>query len=70
MRAVAEASAGVYLGDQGVVLDSPWLGQLGAGAELDFEAVDWAPISRGRMVGRFLFGEGVTGFSVGLAVSF
>jgi hypothetical protein len=70
LRAVGEAAFGWYLGDQKIVLDSPWLGQVGAGAELDFARVGWVPISRGRLVGRFLFGEGVTGFSVGLGASF
>jgi hypothetical protein len=70
LRAVGEASFGLYLGDQDIVLDAPWLGQVGAGAELDFAQVGWVPISRGRLVGRFLFGDGVTGFSVGLGASF
>lgn len=70
IRAVGEFSFGWYPGDQSLALDSPWLGQIGAGGELDFEAVSWVPISRGRLTGRFLFGEGVTGFSVGLGASF
>jgi hypothetical protein len=70
LRAVGEASLGWYLGDQKIVLDSPWLAQVGAGAELDFAQVGFVPINRGRLVGRFLFGDGVTGFSVGLGASF
>lgn len=70
LRSVWEASMGLYLGDQEKVLDSPWLGQVGAGAELGFEEVSWSPISRGRLVARFVFGENATGVSIGLGASF
>jgi hypothetical protein len=70
LRAVGETAFGWYLGDQKVVLDSPWLGQVGAGLEIDFAQVGIVPISRGRLVGRYVFGDGVQGFSIGLGASF
>lgn len=42
---------------------------LGAGLELDSSAYD-VFITRTRLVGRYVFGTNVRGFSVGLAVSF
>jgi hypothetical protein len=45
------------------------MSSLGFGLELDSSALDRF-VTRWRMVGRYKFGPGMHGFSVGLAVSF
>lgn len=69
VRAVFEASASLYPGDQGELLHTEWMVQVGAGIELNFEDTI-APISTGRLVARYAVGESLTGFSIGLAASF
>jgi hypothetical protein len=68
VRYLLELTHSEFLGDQRDVLGFPRLTSLGAGLELDASEV--LPIERARAVGRFVFGENVTGFSVGLAVTF
>ena len=70
VRSVWEASFSHLPGDQGKVLDTDWLAQVGAGIELD-STDTWVPvITRTRLVARYAFGEELEGYSVGLAVSF
>lgn len=69
VRAVFEASASLYPGDQGKVLHTDWMVQVGAGVELNFEDT-FVPISTGRLVARYAMGKSLTGFSIGLAASF
>jgi hypothetical protein len=69
LRAVFEASGGYYPGDQGEALQTEWMVQVGSGLELDFSN-SRVPASRGRIMARYAFGERLTGFSIGLAVSF
>ncbi len=68
-RYVLEASHSRYFGDQAGVLGFDYLSSLGAGIELDSSAYSMI-ITRTRLVGRYMFGNNVHGFSVGLACSF
>lgn len=69
LRYVLETSHTRYYGDQKGALGFERLTSLGAGVELDTSAyVDI--ISRTRLVARYIFGDNVSGYSVGLAVSF
>lgn len=70
VRAVWEASASAYPGDQGRSLDTPWLAQLGAGLELDTSAARIPYLDRVRLVGRYAFGQNYDGYSIGLGVNF
>ncbi|AEC20406.1 hypothetical protein PT7_1866 [Pusillimonas sp. T7-7] len=69
LRYVLELTHSEFLGDQRGVLGFDRLTALGAGLELDSSAYN-VFITRTRLVGRFVFGNNVRGFSVGLAVSF
>lgn len=68
-RYVLEGSHTQYLGSQAGVLGFDYLSTVGAGIEFDSSAYDII-ITRTRIVGRYMFGKGVSGTSVGLAVSF
>ncbi|MBE9608322.1 hypothetical protein INR99_03075 [Chitinilyticum litopenaei] len=68
-RYVLETSHSRYYGDQAGVLGFDYLTTLGAGIELDSSAYPIL-VTRTRLVGRYVFGNGVEGFSVGLACSF
>jgi Autotransporter beta-domain len=68
VRYVFEFATTRYLGDE-TELGLTQMSSLGFGLELDSSALDrW--VTRWRMVGRYKFGPGMHGFSVGLAVSF
>ncbi|WP_313624272.1 hypothetical protein [Achromobacter sp.] len=69
LRYVLELTHSEFLGDQRGALGFDRLTALGAGLELDSSAYDMI-ITRTRLVGRYVFGNNVSGFSVGLAVSF
>lgn len=69
LRYVLELTHSEFLGDQRGVLGFDRLTSLGAGLELDSSAYN-VFITRTRLVGRWVFGTNVRGFSVGLAVSF
>lgn len=68
-RYVLEGSHTRYLGSQAGVLGFDYLSTAGLGIEFDSSAYDII-ITRTRIVGRYMFGKGVSGTSVGLAVSF
>lgn len=70
LRGVGEFAFGAFIGDQAEVLDSPVLGKLGAGIEFDTTAVSWLPIARTRLMGRYVFGRSINGFSLGIGLSF
>lgn len=70
VRAVWEASASAYPGDQGRSLDTPWLGQVGAGLELETSALPVPYLDRVRLVGRYAVGQNYDGYSIGLGVAF
>ncbi|WP_051304533.1 autotransporter domain-containing protein [Chitinilyticum litopenaei] len=68
-RYVLEASHSRYFGDQAGVLGFDYLSSVGAGIELDSSAYNiW--ITRTRLVARYMFGNNVHGYSIGLACSF
>ena len=69
LRYVLELTHSEFLGDQRGVLGFDRLTSLGAGLELDSSAYN-VIVTRTRLVGRYVFGTNVSGFSVGLAVSF
>ncbi|WP_191577257.1 hypothetical protein [Achromobacter insolitus] len=69
LRYVLELTHSEFLGDQKGILGFDRLTSVGAGLELDSSAYDIF-ITRTRVVGRYVFGNNVSGFSVGLAVSF
>ncbi len=69
LRYVLEASHSRYYGDQAGVLGFDYLSTLGLGFELDSSAYS-VIVTRTRLVARYMFGPNVSGFGVGLAVSF
>jgi hypothetical protein len=69
VRYVLEFAQSAFLGDQRGLLGFNYLTSLGVGLELDSSAYH-VFITRTRLVARYLFGDNVSGVSVGLAVSF
>lgn len=69
LRYVLETSHTRFYGDQKGALGFEELTSLGAGVELDTSAY-LDIVSRTRLVARYIFGDNVSGYSVGLAVSF
>ena len=70
LRSVFEFSGSLLPGDQGEVLHTGWLAQIGTGLEFDTSET-WVPlVTRTRIMLRYTQGEELTGFSVGLAASF
>lgn len=69
-RWVGEFSAAYLPGDQGLILDSEWLAQIGAGFELDLTKTKTPLLSQARLMVRYAIGENLEGYSVGLAFSF
>jgi hypothetical protein len=69
LRYVLEFAHTTFLGDLDGVLGFNYLSSLGAGLELDSSARDIA-VTRTRLMARYRVGEHVTGWSIGLAVSF
>ncbi|MFG6083789.1 autotransporter outer membrane beta-barrel domain-containing protein [Paracoccus litorisediminis] len=70
MRTVYEFSASYLAGDQGEVLHTDWLAQIGVGLEVNTEKTKIPMIDEGRLVFRYTMGEKLNGWGVGLAVSF
>jgi hypothetical protein len=69
LRYVLEFSHTQFLGDLRGSLGFDWLTSLGAGFELDSSAYKII-ITRTRLLGRYKFGDGVQGWSIGIAASF
>jgi hypothetical protein len=68
-RYVLEYAYSYYFGPDGDMVGFNHLNSLGAGLELDTGAWDnW--VSRVRLMGRYRFGENVTGWTIGLGISF
>jgi hypothetical protein len=68
LRYVLEFAYSYYFGNQDDILGFNHLFSLGAGLELDVSAYPiW--ITRVRLIGRYRFGENVTGWSIGLGIS-
>ncbi|MBS0451583.1 MAG: hypothetical protein JSS14_09740 [Proteobacteria bacterium] len=70
VRYVLEFSHSRYLGSQADILGFDYLTSLGAGLELDTSAYNPLYVTRARAVLRYMFGNNVSGASLGLAVSF
>ncbi|MFN8644085.1 MAG: autotransporter outer membrane beta-barrel domain-containing protein [Candidatus Binatia bacterium] len=68
LRSVFEASSTYYLGDQAGVLGFNYLSSVGAGIEFDISAVHLV-FSRIRFLGRYAFGEGVSGAAWSISLS-
>lgn len=69
LRYVLEASNTTFLGAQRDALGFNYLSTFGVGFELDSSDYDIF-ITRTRLLYRYTFGENVSGYSIGLAVSF
>jgi hypothetical protein len=69
VRYVLEAAYSYYFGPDGDMLGFNHLSSLGAGLELDISAYDLIA-TRLRLIGRYRFGENVTGWTIGLGISF
>jgi hypothetical protein len=69
VRYVLEFTHSAFLGDQRGVLGFDSLTSLGTGIELDASELNIV-IDRARMMGRYVFGENVSGFSIGFAITF
>ena len=70
VRTVAEFSASWLPGDQGDILNTEWLAQVGFGLELDVSKTGVPLIKQGRLVFRYTRGEILEGYGLGLAVNF
>ena len=69
VRYVLEYAYSYYFGPDGDMVGFNHLNSLGAGLELDIGALD--PLfTRARLMGRYRFGEKVTGWTIGLGISF
>jgi hypothetical protein len=69
VRYVLEYAYSYYFGPDGDMVGFNHLNSLGAGLELDIGVLD--PLfTRVRLMGRYRFGENVTGWTVGLGISF
>ena len=69
LRYVLEFAHTTFLGDLDGVLGFNYLSSLGTGLELDSSAYD-VTVTRTRLMARYQVGEHVSGWSLGLAVSF
>ena len=69
LRYVLEASSTSFFGPQRSALGFNNLASLGVGLELDSSAYKLI-ITRTRLVGRYIFGDNVSGYPLGLAVNF
>lgn len=70
IRGVGELAGGAFLGDQADAIGSTLLVSLGAGFEFDTGKITWLPLERTRLMGRYLIGDDLTGFSFGIGVTF
>lgn len=69
VRAVLEGAHSSFLGANRGALGFTDLSQLGFGVEFD-TGRQGIPLTRTRIVGRYVFGENVSGFGVGLGITF
>lgn len=65
VRSVYEATYASYFGDQGDVLDLPWLARVGTGLEFETGSTARYAPPRVRVMLRYVFGEDFGGVSVG-----
>jgi len=69
VRYVTEFAYSYYFGPNGDMLGFNHLTSIGAGLELDTGALDRI-VTRWRLMARYRFGQNVTGWSIGLGMSF
>jgi hypothetical protein len=69
LRAVGELSASLLLGHQRLAIGSDYLLQIGGGVELDVGENRPFYLERVRLMGRYVFGDDVRGFTFGLGLS-
>ena len=69
VRYVLEAAYSYFFGPDGDMLGFNHLTSLGTGLELDVGAWEFF-VTRVRLMARYRFGENVTGWSIGLGISF
>ena len=69
LRYVLEGAHSTFFGAQAGILGFNHLTSFGMGLELDSSAYELY-VTRARVVGRYIFGQNIRGFSIGLAVSF
>ena len=69
VRYVTEFAYSYYFGPDGDMLGFNHLTSLGVGLELDTRALDRI-VTRWRLMARYRFGQNVTGWSIGLGISF
>lgn len=69
LRYVLETAFTSFFGPQRGALGFNYLGSLGVGLEVDSSAYD-IYVTRTRLIPRYMFGDNVRGYSLGLAVSF
>jgi hypothetical protein len=74
VRWVLEGQHAHFLGDPHAAFGFEYLTKIGGGLELDTSALKIGALGlymeRARLVGRYVFGENVNGFSVGLGITF
>ncbi|MER2508567.1 autotransporter outer membrane beta-barrel domain-containing protein [Amaricoccus sp.] len=70
IRSVSEFSASWLPGDQGDILNTDWLAQIGFGYEIDVSETSIPWITKGRAMFRYTRGDVLEGWGLGLAVSF
>jgi hypothetical protein len=69
LRYVLELANTTYVGDQRGSLGFNFLTSTGAGIEFDFSAYN-SILTRLRLIGRYVFGEDVSGISGGISITF
>lgn len=70
VRSVTEFSASHLPGDQGEILNTEWLAQVGFGYEIDITETRVPLVTTTRLMFRYVKGEYLDGYSLGLAASF
>ncbi|MEM6577510.1 MAG: autotransporter outer membrane beta-barrel domain-containing protein, partial [Pseudomonadota bacterium] len=70
LRFVGELAGSYLPGDQGQILDTDWLAQLGVGVEFDVTETPVPILSQTRFMVRAALGENLRGYSFGISLSF
>lgn len=70
VRSVYEATYSAYIGEQGDLLDLPWLGRVGTGLEFETGSLARYAPPRTRLMLRYIFGEDFGAFGVSAGIVF
>ena len=70
VRSVYEASYAAFVGEQGELLDLPWLARVGTGLEFQTGGLARYAPPRVRVMLRYVFGEDVGALGVGAGIAF